>query len=103
MEPYQFNFNPFKEAVNSSQKEHEIMLMNLKVLLSRPDGKVFMKYLMKHFGVGEIPPIGMDVDTLRDFMGFSRAGESIFSIAAQADPITTGILIAEIQKEKYNV
>jgi len=36
-------------------------------------------------------------------IGFNRAGESIFNIAAQADQLTTGILIAEIQKEKYNV
>lgn len=80
-----------------------MMLANLKIILSRPEGKAFMKYLLKHFGVGEYPPAAMDEAILRDFMGFSRAGQSIFSIAAQADQLTTGILMAEIQKEKYNV
>lgn len=99
----QYQFNPYKSADNTSQKEHEMMLANLRIILSRPEGKAFMKYLFKHFGFGEYPPIGMDGSTLYDMIGFSRAGESIFSIAAQADSTTTGIIMAEIQKEKYNV
>lgn len=99
----QYQFNPYKSADNTSQKEHEMMLANLRIILSRPEGKAFMKYLFKHFGVAEGPPIGMDTTILYDMLGFSRAGESIFSIAAQADSTTTGIIMAEIQKEKYNV
>ena len=100
MEQYQFNPFDNKEA---SQKEHETMLSNLKSILTRSEGKQFAKYLMKHFAVGEYPAPGIDKDLLLEIMGFSRAGESIFSILAQADPITTGQLMAEIQREKYNV
>ena len=99
----QYQFNPYKSADNTSQKEHEMMLANLRIILSRPEGKAFMKYLFKHFGVAEGPPIGLDTSILYDMLGFNRAGESIFSIAAQADSTITGILMAEIQKEKYNV
>jgi len=99
----QYQFNPYQNADNTSQKEHEMMLSNLKTLLSRSEGKAFIKYLFKHFGIAEVPPIGMDISLLHDMLGFSRAGESLFSIAAQADPTTTGIIMAEIQKEKYNV
>ena len=99
----QYQFNPYKDAGNTSQKEHDMMLANLKIILSRPEGKAFMKYLFKHFGIAEGPPVGPDTTILYDMIGFNRAGESIFNIAAQADQLTTGILIAEIQKEKYNV
>lgn len=100
METYQFN--PFDDK-DTSQKEHEMMLTNLRSILKLSEGKAFAKYLIKHFGVGEYPQPGIDKDLLLEIMGFSRAGESIFAILAQADPITTGQLMAEIQREKYNV
>lgn len=95
-------FNPYS-AVDQSQKEFDTMISSLKLILNKPEGKVFIKFLFKHFAVAGVPPIGLDKDLLLDMLGFSRAGESIFSIAAQADPTITGILLAEIQKEKYNV
>ncbi len=80
-----------------------MMLANLKSILAKSEGRAFGKYLLKHFGVGEYPAPGIDKDLLLEIMGFNRAGESIFSIMAQADSITTGQILAEIQREKYNV
>ena len=96
-----YQFNPF-DSKESSQKEHEAMLSNLRSILKTTDGKLFAKYLMKHFGVGEYPQPGIEKDLLLEVMGFNRAGESIFSILSQADANTTGQLLAEIQREKYN-
>jgi hypothetical protein len=93
-------FNPYKE-VQAEMKEHETMLLDLGLVLSTPQGQNFAKYLMKHFGVGELPAINIP-DKLRDeYIGFLRAGQSIFEIVSQADNIKAGLLLAQIQKEKY--
>lgn len=101
MEVYQFN--PYETGQEQSQKEFDTMIASLKLLLNKPEGKVFIKFLLKHLGVSSVPPVGLDADLLRDWIGFSRAGESIFSLVSIAEPTITGILLAEIQKEKYNV
>lgn len=96
------NFNPFVAALHSD-KEHAQMLMNLKSVLDSTHGKEFMKYLFKHFMVGEQPPIGLQGEFKTDMIGYLRAGTSIFDIAAQADPTTTGLLLAQAQREKYAI
>lgn len=83
--------------------EHETMLEALAFLISTSQGKIFLKYLLKHFAVGEMPPIGMPDGIKEEYMGLLRAGNSIFEIMSQADSIKTGLLLAEIQKEKYDV
>lgn len=95
-------FNPYKE-LDPQDKEHELMLSNLRILITRPEGREFIKYILKNFGFGEVPPMNLAEALTRDMMGFNRAGEAFFNIAAQADPIQTGLILAEIQKEKYSV
>lgn len=75
----------------------------LKNLLTQQDGQILLKYLFKHFGVGECPELGLKDDLLYDQIGFLRAGTSLFELSAQADPKATSLLLAEIHKEKYNV
>lgn len=78
------------------------MLLDLSHVLSTPQGQNFIKYLMKHFTVGELPAINIP-DKLRDeYIGFLRAGQSLFEIVSQADTIKAGLILAQIQKEKYD-
>lgn len=95
-------FNPFDSSKDINE-EHERMLMDLQSLMSHSAGKNFIKYLFKNFMVGELPPISMEGAILHDYTGFLRAGQSIFEIASQADPTTAGLILSELQKEKYNV
>lgn len=97
----QESFNPYT-VKNHSDIEHDMMLSNIKILIKQPTGRAFIKYLLKHFGVGELPPLNIDESFRQDMIGFLRAGESIFNICAQADSIETGLILAEIKKEKYD-
>ena len=94
-------FNPYKE-VQEQLNEHEQMLQDLCTVLNTPPGQNFVKYLIKSFGVGELPGINIP-DKLRDeYIGFLRAGQSVFEIVSQADTIKAGLILAQIQKEKYD-
>ena len=94
-------FNPYKEVV-SQISEHEHMLQDLSLILASAQGQNFIKYLMKHFGVAELPEINIP-DKLRDeYIGFLRAGQALFEIVSQADNIKAGLILAQIQKDKYD-
>lgn len=94
-------FNPFRQ-VNKELLEHETMLLDLATVLSQPAGQNFVKYLFKHFGVGDLPAISMPPNIRDEYLGFLRAGQSIFEIVSQADNIKAGLILAQIQKEKYD-
>lgn len=91
------------EQMRKDHVEHLAVLDMIKVVLGTPAGRAFAKYLLKSFEVGELPPIGVENDYLRDKLGFLRAGVSVFEILAQANPDVTGTLLAQIQKEKYEI
>lgn len=78
------------------------MLLDLSLILSTPHGQNFIKYLLKSFAVGDLPAINIS-DKLRDeYIGFLRAGQSVFEIVSQADNIKAGLILAQIQKEKMD-
>lgn len=82
--------------------EHRDMLLALRAILSKKEGKDFIKYLFKSFDVGQPPPEGLEGSLLHDRLGFLRAGNSIFKIAAEADNEIAGLLLAQIEKERYD-
>lgn len=94
-------FNPYTDK-HHEIKEHETMLLDLGLILSTPHGQNFIKYLLKHFGVGDLPEINMPDKLRDDYIGFLRAGQSIFEIVSQADTIKAGLILAQIQKEKMD-
>lgn len=94
------NFNPFVSDKHSD-KEHQKMLTNLKLILDTSHGREFVKYLFKHFMVGQMPPLGLQGELKTDMIGYLRAGTSIFEIASQADVETTGTILAQAQRENY--
>jgi hypothetical protein len=85
-----------KEAI-----EHRDVLLAIRAILSTSSGKLFFKYLFKHFEVSELPEIGLDEQFLRDKLGFLRAGNSIFKLVAEANAEVAGALLAENEKDRY--
>lgn len=94
-------FNPYVD-VHKELLEHESMLQDLGHVLKSEQGQAVFKYLMKHFGVGELPDINIPTNLRDEYIGFLRAGKGIFDIVSQADTIKAGLLLAQIQKEKYD-
>lgn len=80
--------------------EHRDVLLNIRAVLATASGKEFVKYLFKHFGVGELPEIGLDGSLLMDKIGFLRAGTAIFDLVAEAEPDQAANLLAQNVKER---
>jgi hypothetical protein len=95
--------NPYTDNLHSD-KEHEYLLRHLKVALNNESCREVFKYFVKHFGVGELPPVMTGNNELRmDIIGFNRAGQAIWELISQADPVQAGLILAQVTKEKYNV
>jgi uracil phosphoribosyltransferase len=82
--------------------DHENILKSIRVVLNRPEGRQFIKYLFKTFNALDFPPVGMNDRDLLEFMSFLRAGNSIFKIVLEASPELTGGIISEIEKERQD-
>lgn len=81
--------------------EHRDVLLDIRAMLSTNSGRKFFKYIFKELGVGDLPEVGLDKDTLLENLGLFRAGNSIFALVSQADHAIAAQLLAEKEKEKY--
>ena len=80
--------------------EHNQTLSDIVAVLSTPSGERFMRYLFKHFEVGELPDLGLMNDLLYDKLGSLRPGRALFRLVAQADPRMAGLIMASLETEK---
>lgn len=92
----------FELERRQAARDHDAV-MDLRAILVTSYGRRFFKYIFDTFDVGEYPEIGTENDILRDQLGFLRAGKSLFSLAAQANPEVTGQIMAEVEKERYEI
>lgn len=83
------------------RKYHHDVKIAIQEILATKSGRFFVKYLLESFDVGNLPEYGLTGEHLMDRLGFLRAGNSVFKIAAEASPEITGQLIAQIEKERY--
>lgn len=81
--------------------EHRDALLNIRAVITTSSGRAFIKYLIKHLEVAELPDFGLEGDLLREKLGFLRAGQSIFKLISEASHMTAGSILAEVEKEKY--
>lgn len=96
------DFNGFS-AVTKNETEKRDIEFAIRALFKTHEGKLFFKYLLKEFKVGDLPPIGMEGPLLHDYLGFCRAGYSLFEILTKISPVETSLLMADIVKENTDV
>lgn len=75
----------------------------IEVMLKNPDGRHVIKYLLKEFGVLEVAPSVLPEKSYFELTGLYSAGRSLFSLVTRANHVEAGLILAEIQKEKYDV
>ncbi len=92
---------PEQKEELAERLEHRDVLLNIQAILSTEPGRGFFKYLFKNFEVGEMPQIGLEGPFLMDRLGFLRAGNSIFKLAAEANAEIAAGLLAQNEKERY--
>jgi hypothetical protein len=77
------------------------VILDVQAVLLTPSGKNLFKNLFREFELGQVPAVGMEGNLLFEYMGHLRAGNSIFKLAAEANPDVAGSLLAQIEKERY--
>lgn len=93
-------YNERKER--QAQLEHRDVLLAIAAILKTKEGLQFFKYLFKHLEVATIPEQGMEGNVLHDFLGFLRAGNSIYKLACEAECNIAASILSKIEREKYD-
>ena len=82
--------------------KHRDAILDINAILATEAGKRFIKYLFESFEVGVMPERGLAEMDLYDRLGFLRAGNAIFKIVAEASPEIAGMILAKVEKERYD-
>jgi hypothetical protein len=91
-----------KEKERKENIAHRDVLLSIGAILATKEGKELFEYLFKNLDVAQVPEIGMQGMDLHDYIGFLRAGNSIYKLACEAAYETAASIIAKIEKEKYD-
>lgn len=94
--------NPYSN-IEHGLNGHAQMLQDLSLVLSTPQGQNLFKYLLKELEFGELPAPAVPQNLRDEYIGFLRAGQLIFEYVSQADNMRAGMILAQIQKEKFDV
>lgn len=80
---------------------HKVRLAITEVLKT-DEGRRIFSYLFKTLDVLELPDQSLEGNLLYEYLGFLRAGNSIYKLACEADVEITASLMAKIEREKYD-
>lgn len=81
--------------------EHRDVLLAIGALIKTKEGRQLFKYLFKNFEVATLPDQNMEGNTLHEYLGFLRAGTSIYKLACEADSETAASILAKLERERY--
>lgn len=84
------------------QIEHRDVLLAIGVLLKMKEGKQIFSYLFKNIDVCCVPEEGLEGNMLHEYLGFLRAGNSIYKLVCEADYEEAGNILSEIERKKYD-
>jgi len=82
--------------------EHRDALLAIGSIIQTDEGAKLFKYLFKTLDVAELPPQGMQDNVLHEYLGFLRAGNSIYKLACEADSEKAAHILSNIEREKYD-
>lgn len=82
--------------------EHRDVLLAMAALLKTPEGLQLFKYLFKSLEIATVPEQGLQGVELHDYLGFLRAGNSIYKLACEADFEVAASLLSKLERERYD-
>lgn len=81
--------------------EERDVLLAIAALIKTPEGKKLFRYLFKNLEVLNLPDKGMNEHILHEYLGFLRAGNSIYKLACRAASETASDIMAKIERERH--
>src|SRR5690554_2457325 len=82
--------------------EHRDVLLAIGAILKTKEGLQLFKYLFKSLDVSNLPEPGLADRHLHEYLGFLRAGNSIYKLACEADFEIAASILAKLEKERYD-
>ena len=81
--------------------EHRDALLAIGSIIKTDEGVKLFKYLFKSFDVAELPSQEMEGNVLHEYLGFLRAGNSIYKLTCEADSEIAASILSNIERKKY--
>ena len=91
-----------REQQRQEALEHRDVLLAIGAIIKRPEGVKLFRYLFKNFNVADLPDSDMEGKILHEFLGFLKAGKSIFEVACEADSTIAASILSNIKRENYD-
>jgi hypothetical protein len=91
-----FNKKEIKENI-----EHRDVLLAIGAIIKTPEGIKLFSYLFKNLDVLELPLQGLEGNVLYEYLGFLRAGNSIYKLACEADFNIAASILSKLERERY--
>jgi hypothetical protein len=90
-----------KELQRRESIEHRDTLLAIASIIKTDEGRKLFKYFFKNFEVGCLPERGFNNDDLQEYLGFLRAGNSIYKLVCEADSEESARIMAKLERERY--
>ena len=83
------------------QKLSQDALGAVTKILKTEEGRILFTYLFKNLDVLCVPEQDMKGELLQEYLGFLRAGNSIFKLASSADSETSARILAQLERDRH--
>jgi len=90
------------EQERKERLEHRDVLLSIASLIKTDEGQKLFKYLFKNLEVSQVPPQGLEGNQLHEYLGFLRAGNTIYKLACEAASETSASILAKLERERYD-
>lgn len=91
----------FEDQSRRELLEHRDVLLAIASILKTNEGLQLFKYLFKTFEVAQLPEPDMEDKVLTEYLGFLRAGNSIYKLVCEADFNIAGNILSKLERERY--
>jgi len=91
-----------QELERQEMLEHRDVLLAISSLLKTNEGKTLFKYLFKNLEVITTPENGMKGEELHEYLGFLKAGNSIYKLTCEADYKESALILSELERKRYD-
>jgi hypothetical protein len=91
----------YEEKERQESIEHRDALLAIASVVKTKEGEKLFRYLFKNFEVANLPDRGLEDKDLYEYLGFLRAGNSIYKLVCEADAEIAGSILSKLERERY--
>ena len=92
----------YEEKERQENIEHRDALLAIASIVKTKEGQNLFRYMFKNFEVSNLPDRTIKGDDLHEYLGFLRAGNSIYKLVCEADADIAGSILSKLERERYD-